>query len=442
MEIVWLPISDVLPYEKNAKTHTDEQVKKIAESIKKVGWARPIAVDPDKVIIYGHGALLAAQLLGEEKVPVLTLDLDKEKAAAYRLADNQLNALTGVKMDIVIEELKGLDLDLIDMTGFDAKLTLEHGGGGAAVARIKLVEKFIVPPVSTLDTRQGYWQNRKKAWLDLGIEGEVGREGLKSTGSYSGTVPGYYYMKEEKESEMGRSLTHKEMEKYIPELTKNSTLATTDTGGMLSLFDPVLCEIMYRWFTPSDGAMIIDPFAGGSVRGVVAGFLGYKYKGIDLSEEQIKANRIQAEKILQDKVQKPEWFVGDALDIDKICKGTEADLIFSCPPYYDLEVYSEDPRDLSKQAWAESLKNYREIIKKSCALLKDNRFAIFTIGEVRNKESGGVYRNFVGETVRAFTDAGLGYYNEFVLINPYGSAALRAARQFNALQIGRASCRE
>src|SRR5690242_12336191 len=60
-----------------------------------------------------------------------------------------------------------------------------------------------------------------------------------------------------------------------------------------SIFDPVLCELAYRWFCPPDG-LILDPFAGGSVRGIVASKLGRRYIGIDLSARQIEANRTQA----------------------------------------------------------------------------------------------------------------------------------------------------
>ena len=106
-----------------------------------------------------------------------------------------------------------------------------------------------------------------------------------------------------------------------------------------SIFDPVLCEIVYRWFCP-DGGSIIDPFAGGSVRGIVAGYLGHPYTGLDLRANQIEANNIQADDI-KPKV-KPTWIVGNSENISDLAKG-QYDLVFSCPPYYDLEVYSDNP---------------------------------------------------------------------------------------------------
>ena len=125
MEITERPLSEIKPYPKNAKEHPEKQIKKIAASIAKFGWARPIAVDPEDVIIYGHGAYLAALSLGMTTGPILQLNLNEEMAAAYRLADNQLNALSDVQMDIVIEELKTLSLEMIDLTGFNSNLILE-----------------------------------------------------------------------------------------------------------------------------------------------------------------------------------------------------------------------------------------------------------------------------------------------------------------------------
>jgi len=103
-------------------------------------------------------------------------------------------------------------------------------------------------------------------------------------------------------------------------------------------------------------------------------------------------------------------------------------MICSCPPYADLEVYSDDPADLSNMAYADFVEAYRGIIRKSVAMLKQDRFACFVVGEVRGKD--GVYRNFVGDTISAFTDAGASYYNEAILVTTVASLAIRAAKAF------------
>jgi DNA modification methylase len=426
-----MKISLIKPYPRNAKKHSAKQVSQIANSIQQFGFNQPIVIDKNNIIIVGHGRYEAAKLLKMDDVPTVVVDLTEEKAKAYRLADNKLNE-SPWDMNLVIEELKNLSIPTIELTGFDKGLLSDEER--QAVAKRVLAEMFIIPPMSTLNTKVAYWQHRKQLWIDLGIKSELGgREKLKTSGSFSGSIPGYYDFKNKKEKELGRKISHKEMEEvYLHELIDDSNLKFTETGGILSVFDPVLCEIMYRWFIPAKDMVVLDPFAGGSVRGIVANFLGYRYYGVDLSKEQIEENRRQSKKILMHQIQ-PQWFVGDSLNIDTQLANVKADMIFSCPPYFDLEIYTKDQKDLSNQTWEDFSKNYRQIIKKSCDLLNDNRFGCFVVSEVREKNGrGGYYRNFVGETIKAFLDAGLKYYNEFILLTAYESAAMRAGRQFNS----------
>jgi hypothetical protein len=105
-------------------------------------------------------------------------------------------------------------------------------------------------------------------------------------------------------------------------------------------------------------------------------------------------------------------------------------MVFSCPPYADLEVYSDNPEDLSTLDYAEFRAAYFDIIAKTCSLLKEDRFACFVVGDVRDKR--GNYYNFVGDTVEAFRAAGLHYYNEAILVTAVGSLPIRAGRQFEA----------
>lgn len=117
----------IVPYTKNAKKHPQKQVEQIAESIKRFGMNQPIVVDKDGVIIVGHGRYQALQHLGWEVKPEYVKKLENltpEEVAAYRLADNKLNE-SEWDMDLVIEELKDLDDDLVDLTGFDKDLLIE-----------------------------------------------------------------------------------------------------------------------------------------------------------------------------------------------------------------------------------------------------------------------------------------------------------------------------
>lgn len=192
-----------------------------------------------------------------------------------------------------------------------------------------------------------------------------------------------------------------------------------------SIFDPVLCEVVYNWFCTKQG-IVFDPFAGGSVRGVVAEMLGKKYIGIDLSESQIDANQINADKF---KVC-PAWYCDDSKNADKYIPDESADLIFSCPPYHNLEKYSNHPLDLSNMNYTDFLEAYGEIISISCRKLKENRFAVFVVGDIR--DSKGAYRDFISKTKSIFQNCGLCLYNEIILLEQYGTAPMRAGVTFKA----------
>ena len=270
--------------------------------------------------------------------------------------------------------------------------------GNEIIEDVLLRDKFIEPPFSVLDTRGGNWQGRKRAWLAKGIKSEIGRDAK--------TYNGHKWVEEK----LGKS-------------------APNDAGGT-SVFDPVLTELMYRWFCP-DGGAILDPFAGGSVRGIVANYLGYKYTGIELRPEQVESNREQALNILPVNNQ-PQWYVGDSnklLDDD----WPMFDFIFSCPPYFNLEVYSDLPDDLSNMDYKNFYATYCEIIAKSVKLLKRGSLACFVVAEVRDKQGG--YVGLVPDTINAFKFNGMQFYNEAVLLNSVGTAMLRAGGNMKSAKL-------
>lgn len=268
-----------------------------------------------------------------------------------------------------------------------------------------IAERFLFPPFTVLDARAGEWQERKRAWLSIGIQSELGRHNdpLNRGDDLRGTSV---------------HIT----DGTAPELKERFAGATTT-----SIFDPVLCELVYRWFCPRGGT-VLDPFAGGSVRGVVAGQLGLRYWGAELRWDQVAANVAQARTLCAPPFSMPRWYCGDARTVVH-AKAPEADLLFTCPPYGDLEVYSDDPADLSNMDWSGFLQGFTSVIYDSVGKLRDNRFAAIVVGDMRDK--AGIYRNFVGETVAAFEAAGARYYNAAILATPVGTACVRATRQFN-----------
>jgi DNA modification methylase len=258
--------------------------------------------------------------------------------------------------------------------------------GNVIVTDPILRERFIEPPFSVLDTKSGNWQRRKKLWKQIGIKSEIGRDATTFNMSEWNDKKG------------------------------NSKLPSD-----VSIFDPALCEVLYKWFCDENGS-ILDPFAGGSVRGIVANKLGYKYTGIDIRQEQIDSNREQGLDILEVDNQ-PNWYCGDS---NEVLEGfnKEFDFVFSCPPYADLEVYSDLEGDISNKPYNEFLSLYESIIEKSCKLLKKDGLACFVVGEVRDKK--GNYIGFVPDTIRAFEKSGMKFYNEAILLNAIASASMRA----------------
>lgn len=118
-EIKNIDIESLIPYVRNARTHSDRQVAQIAASIKEFGWTNPILTDGNKGIIAGHGRLLAARKLGMDKVPVIELShLSNIQKRAYIIADNKLAIEAGWD-----EELLGVELEELEGAGFDLTLT-------------------------------------------------------------------------------------------------------------------------------------------------------------------------------------------------------------------------------------------------------------------------------------------------------------------------------
>lgn len=384
MEIITKKIDELIPYEKNPRKN-DEAVEYVANSIKEFGFKVPIVIDKDNVIIAGHTRLKGAKKLGLKEVPCIVADdLTEEQVKAFRLADNKVSEVAEWDMTLLGEEL--LEIEDLDMTDFGFELFDEEDETTTEDYK-SLEENYIVPPFSVFDTKQGYWKQRKKEWLNLGIESEKGRD-----------------------AECLRSSID---EKY-------GRKAVTGT----SVFDPVLCEICYKWFNIDNGK-VYDPFAGGSVRGIIAEKLGYKYQGIDLRKEQVEANIENANKIGVS----PIWYCDDSMNVDKYIEDETIDMIFSCPPYADLEVYSDKPNDLSNMEYEDFKKAYREIINKAVKKLKNDRFAVFVVGDIRDKN--GIYRNFVDFTKECFNEAGCGTYNEIILLDQLGTAPIRCQIPFN-----------
>ncbi len=389
---------------KNPRFIKDDRFKALVKSLQddpEMLEIRELLVYPfgkKYVIIGGNMRFRAASELGITELPCKVLDAETpvSKLRAYTIKDNV--AFGQNDFDILANEWDEAELLDFGMEVWDTQPGEEEESQAtekeADEPHKKLSDRFIIPPFSVLDTKQGTWSQRKNYWLSIGIKSEEGRDAECLPTSING-------------------------EKY----------KGFDMLSATSIFDPVLCELAYQWFNIPKGN-ILDPFAGGSVRGIVAAKLGFNYLGNDLRKEQIDANRINAKEVLQNNETLPIWTCGDSLRIDEIAKDYKADMIFSCPPYADLEVYSDAKEDISNMPYHEFIKVYNEIIRKSCEILQEDRFAVFVVGDIRDKK--GFYQNFVSDTINAFVACNVLLYNEMILVNMVGTLAIRAGKQFSA----------
>ena len=188
-QIERVAIDALIPYARNSRTHSDSQIAQIAASIREFGFTNPVLIDAQGGIIAGHGRLLAARKLNLTDVPCLRLShLTDTQKRAYIIADNKLALNAGWDEELLrieFEELADLDFDL-ELTGFSMEeisaldvddLQQDEAGDGDEAQKGNLSDRFMIPPFSVMNAREGWWQNRKKAWLSLGIKSELGRGG-------------------------------------------------------------------------------------------------------------------------------------------------------------------------------------------------------------------------------------------------------------------------
>ena len=182
------PTDKLVDYARNPRKN-DAVVDKMCAAIREFGFRIPIVAKSDGSVVDGHLRLKAARKLGLETVPVaLADDLTDAQIKAFRLLANK--SANWAEWD---DELLALELGELQAEGFDLELTGfdgdeiaellaedtdddgdgESSGGGAG----SLADKFGIPPFTVLNAREGWWQDRKRTWLALGIQSEVGRGG-------------------------------------------------------------------------------------------------------------------------------------------------------------------------------------------------------------------------------------------------------------------------
>ena len=383
---------------RNYRKHSDGNKRKIKKSLQECGAGRSVLIDADDTLIAGNGVFEQAQAMGiptrvietdgTELVVVKRTDLrtDDDKRKLLAMADNATSDNVEWEDNLLNDDF---GLDVLEDWDIDIDLPVdENVGGGKDKKHGNLCDRFIVPPFSILDARKGYWKDRKKQWREL-----IGDNGESRQGT----------------------------------LAKDVIMAEINNG--VSILDPVLAEVICKWFG-IDGCNCFDTFAGDSVFGYVASKLGFNFTGIELRQEQADLNNGRTQGM------SARYICDDGQNVLQYIEHGTQDLFFSCPPYFDLEVYSDKPNDASNQ---ETYSDFMRIIENAFTgaikCLKDDRFAVVVCGDIRDKN--GAYYGFPDDIKRIFTNNGCVLYNELIIVDPIGSAMLRCARSMRNRKVAK-----
>ena len=320
----------------------------------------------------------------------------------------------------------------IEFPDAENALNAQNGSGSGSekqnsAPESSLFDRFIVPPFSILDTRKGYWQDRKKKWYDIiGDMGESRNDTLVT--SLEIKYKDLYQRTREHRKELGISFKEY-IDKYVSQEDLEKEQAKIVAQGV-SILDPVMAEIVCRWFGQENGKAF-DCFAGDSVFGFVAAYLGNDFTGVELREKQAALNNERVEGM------NARYICDDGQNVAQHIEPESQDLLFSCPPYFDLEKYSDLPNDASNQgSYEDFIKILENAFTGAVSCLKENRFAAICVGDVRDKNTG-FYYDFCGDIKRIFKQNGMRLYNEIILVEQTASTALRASRYMDSRKVAK-----
>lgn len=466
-----LKLSQVQVNESNPRTISNEKFESLIRSIlvlPKMLSLRPVVTDDALVVLGGNMRLRSLVAISEMSPAEINVALGKcngyaQKTEAERsnLREFWANWVKNPTVEIVraseLSEEEKREFIIKDNVGYgewdmdalanewDAESLQDWGldipwdksaengsqgdgdgnSGSDKPDHLSLNDRYVVPPFSILDTRRGYWQERKKQWYSLiGDMGESRNDTLVT--SLEMKYKDLYQRTKHHRKELG--IGFKEyIEKYVPQEELEREQSKIVAQGV-SILDPVLAEIACRWFG-REGCKSFDCFAGDSVFGYVSAYLGNEFVGIELRPEQAQINNERVEGM------SARYINDDGQNVGKHLATESQDLLFSCPPYFDLEKYSDLPNDASNQGtYEEFIEIIRNAFTSAIACLKQDSFAVICVGDVRDKRTG-IYYDFVGDVKQIFKDGGMLFYNDIVLIEIGATAAIRAARYMDTRKV-------
>lgn len=395
-------ISEVKLNPNNPRIIKDDKFSKLVKSIKELPEMleiRPIVVNADMIVLGGNMRLKACKEAGLKEVPIIIADnLTEEQQREFLIKDNVSGGEWDFEMLANEWDVEQLEDWGLDVPSFEADQVLEAEEDDKETKAVqKLEDKFIVPPFSILNAREGRWQERKKYWKDLIQDTGTTRDTGNQTNTRYRSVDGFSAAREDE-----------------------------NVGSVL---DPVLSEIIVKWFGLEKSKMF-DCFSGDTVFGYVSSYLGNTFKGIELRQSQVDFNNERTKGF------NAKYICDDGRNILNHIDENSQDLLFSCPPYFDLEVYSDLPNDASNQKEYKDFINILDVaFSNAIKCLKDNRFAVIVCGDVRDKK--GNYYRFPDHIKEIFENNNMPLYNELVLIDPIGNLHMRVGKYMEHRKIGK-----
>jgi DNA modification methylase len=191
--------------------------------------------------------------------------------------------------------------------------------------------------------------------------------------------------------------------------------------GTHSVFPAPLMEMIIVRYAGAIGSSILDAFAGGPPRGLVSAIMGHRYVGFEIRQEQIEENEALLKRL---KLTGAEYVEGDGRHLNT---DNYFDCAITCPPYFDLERYSDKKEDISNlNSYSEFNASMWLTANAHFARLKPGAFACIIVGLFRDKKTGELI-DFPSDTVENFRDAGFIYWQHIILSKNFASAAIRAA---------------
>lgn len=409
LKVKYRKCEQLVPFEGNARTHSEKQIGLIATNIERFGWSNPILVDEDSQIIAGHGRLLAARRLALAEVPTIELrGLNREEKIALNVSDNQLALTAGWSAELLrvqLEQLKPFDIDAA-LLGFSAR-ELQNIVGSNAVQQAQppvydseqICEAafehyralgFPYPSLTLHESMQEINALRAMATDDL----------LNTTRAYQ--VPDRFQRHrfegkiEGKKTPLEGFADDKILRRILAFAQKHKELGS-DYFGELNImsgvqtcanFRPGFAAYIYRRFCER-GGRVLDTSTGygGRLVGAIGSGVVAEYVGIDPSERTVAGNcemllRL-GRPIVAQMIHKP----AEDVTLDEI--GAPCDFAFTSPPYFSKEHYSEEAtqswrRYPSGEAWRDGF--LRAMLSLQFAALKSGALSLVNIEDVTIKD--------------------------------------------------------